>query len=86
MDGNRNKKQQDRDAPPRRTLERRESEKKPSIAGSELYVPRPCDVLLGRGKSNLNHPGNKYFQGKPFPTARECFHVLRSACILTGKL
>lgn len=25
--------------------------------------PRPLDVLLGRGKSNLNHPGNKYFQG-----------------------
>jgi hypothetical protein len=21
-------------------------------------------VLLGRGKSNLNHPGNRYFQGK----------------------
>lgn len=22
-------------------------------------------VLLGRGKSHLNHPGNRYFQGKP---------------------
>lgn len=24
-------------------------------------------VLLGRGKSHLNHPGNKYFQGTMIP-------------------
>jgi hypothetical protein len=26
--------------------------------------PGPFDVLLGRGKSNRNHPGNIHFQGK----------------------
>jgi hypothetical protein len=31
--------------------------------GDVPCLPRPFDVLLGRGKSNLNHPGNKYFQG-----------------------
>jgi hypothetical protein len=85
MDNSSNKKQQGRGAPPRKTLERRKSSKKPSAAGSELYVPRHCDVLLGRGKSHLNHPGNKYFQGKWFPAACKCFSC---AClrILRGKL
>jgi hypothetical protein len=29
-----------------------------------VLQPSPYDVLLGRGKSNKNHPGNKRFQGK----------------------
>jgi hypothetical protein len=84
MDSGSNKKQQSRGDPPRKTLERRKSAKKPSAAGSELHVPRHCDVLLGRGKSHLNHPGNKYFQGKRFPAACKCFSCA-CARILCGK-
>ena len=29
-----------------------------------IVQPTIRDVLLGRGKSNLNHPGNKVFGGK----------------------
>lgn len=29
-----------------------------------LVVPKPFDVLLGRGKSNHNHPGNQRYEGK----------------------
>lgn len=28
------------------------------------YKPQAEDILLGRGKSHLNHPGNVFFRGK----------------------
>jgi hypothetical protein len=52
-------------------------------------LPRPFDVLLGRGKSNLNHPGNKYFQGTTmalrFALARYSPSTCTSHSFVTGK-
>jgi hypothetical protein len=34
------------------------------LQGAPWQASNMKAVLLGRGKSNLNHPGNRYFQGK----------------------
>jgi hypothetical protein len=41
-------------------------------AESTVKSPQPFDVLLGRGKSNRNHPGNKRYQGTKIVGFDDC--------------